>query len=145
MFLEASFRSKATLLSWAWRYLTPAGGVYIFSRLSPPLFPCAKHLPGWFLVALLPTAVSGLSRRFMLTAMQRFTIQPLSGHANVSRGAGNRANHRVIPPDTLSPSLCAEGFLMALLSLRQKRTISKVTEINFSSEIAWHAAAGQGA
>lgn len=34
---------------------------------------------------------------------------------------------------------------MALLLLRQKKTISKVTEINFSNEVAWHTAKGQGA
>lgn len=61
------------------------------------------------------------------------------------RGAGSSTNHRVIPPDTLSPSLCAQAFLMALLLLRQKKTISKVTEINFSNEDAWHAVKDQEA
>lgn len=58
--------------------------------------------------------------------------------ANALRDAGSSANHWVIPPDTLSPALYTEGFLMALVLLRQKKTISKVIEINFSNKAAWH-------
>lgn len=90
--------------------------------------------------------MSGISQFHAGSGFPRFTIQPLfRTRADVLRGAGNSTNGWVILPDTLSPSLCAEGFLMVLLLLRQKTTISKVTEINFSNEVAWHTAKGQGA
>lgn len=89
--------------------------------------------------------VPGVSHSLMLAGdfggLQSSSIRT---HTNVLRGAGSSTNHWVIPPDT-SPSLCAEGFLMALLLLRQKKTISKVTGINFPNEVAWHTGKGQGA
>lgn len=81
--------------------------------------------------------VSGISHGFMLAgdfADLQFSLS-FRTLTNVLSDAGNNANHWVIPPDTLSPSLYTEGFLMALLLRRQKKTISKVTEINFSNKV----------
>jgi len=141
-----SFKKHHSAVLWAWSYLTPAHGTYIFSRCSSPFFPRAERLPGCSCGALLPTTVSGISRSSTL-AVDFGDVHPASSRtlADVLRGAGGSTDHRVIPPDTLSPSVCAEEFLMALLLLRQKKTISKVTEINFSNEVAWHAVKGQGA
>lgn len=71
------------------------------------------------------------------------TIQPLSGHTLMHCLMLAIALIAGLSLQTRCPHLYAlRGFLKALLLLRQKKTISKVTEINFSNEVAWHTVKG---
>lgn len=110
--------------------------------LSSPLF--HTEVP-WLCVYCSAThsSVWGISISSWQGISQRCHSVSFRTPANALRDAGSSASHWVIPPDTLSLALYTEGFLMALLLLRQKKTISKVIEINFSNKAAWHSVKGQ--